>query len=72
VGANNWTESWGDPRGRGMQYTKTSEGRSGRGRRGGGRVAGPEGGLINETADEETVRRAGRTRRPIYLPNNLP
>jgi hypothetical protein len=30
------------------------------------------GGLINETAEEETVSRAGRTRRPIYLPNNLP
>jgi hypothetical protein len=29
-------------------------------------------GLINETAEEETVGRAGRTRRPIYLPNNLP
>jgi hypothetical protein len=28
------------------------------------------GGLINETAEEETVSRAGRTRRPIYLPNN--
>ncbi len=32
----------------------------------------PWGGLINETAKEETVSRAGRTRRPIYLPNNLP
>jgi hypothetical protein len=35
----------------------------------GGEVGG---GLINETAEEETVSRAGRTRRPIYLPNNLP
>ncbi len=26
---------------------------------------GPMGGLINETTEEETVSRAGRTRRPI-------
>jgi hypothetical protein len=31
-----------------------------------------QGGWINETAGKETVRRAGRTRWPISLPNNLP
>jgi hypothetical protein len=39
---------------------------------GGGQNTNDPEGLINETAEEATVSRAGRTRRPIYLPNNLP